>query len=76
MGDELLEAVQRALARRAAERQTQLIKKREWRARYERLTPREREVFALVLGAARLAKSLISWRKGWDSNPRYGYPYA
>jgi FixJ family two-component response regulator len=48
-GDELLEAVQRALARDAAERQTRR-QKREWRARYERLTLREREVFALVVG--------------------------
>jgi FixJ family two-component response regulator len=47
--DELLEAVQRALARGAAERQTRR-QKREWRARCERLTPREREVFALVIG--------------------------
>jgi FixJ family two-component response regulator len=45
LGDELLEAVQRAVARHAAERQ-----KREWRARYKRLTPRECEVFALVVG--------------------------
>jgi len=31
-----------------------------------------------VLGLCyvRLGKSLILWRKGWDSNPRYGYPYA
>jgi FixJ family two-component response regulator len=48
-GDELLEAVQRALAWGAAERQTRR-QKREWRARYERLTLREREVFALVVG--------------------------
>ena len=48
-GDELLEAVQRALARGAAERQT-WRQKREWRARYERLTLREREVFAHVVG--------------------------
>ena len=47
-GNELLEAVQRALARGAAERQMRR-KKREWRARYERLTPREREVLALVV---------------------------
>jgi FixJ family two-component response regulator len=43
-GDELLEAVQRAVARHAAEQQ-----KRERRARYKRLTPRECEVFALVV---------------------------
>jgi len=48
-GDELFEAVRRALAWGAAERQTRR-QKREWRARYERLTPREREVFALVVG--------------------------
>ena len=42
--DVLLEAVRRALAQGGAERQT-----REWRARYERLTPREREVLALVV---------------------------
>jgi hypothetical protein len=23
-----------------------------------------------------LRKSLILWRKGWDLNPRYGFPYA
>ena len=42
--DVLLEAVRRALAQGGAERQT-----REWRARYERLTPSEREVLALVV---------------------------
>ena len=47
-GRELLDAVQRALARGAAARETQR-QKREWRARYESLTPREREVFALVV---------------------------
>jgi FixJ family two-component response regulator len=47
-GDELLDAVQRALARGAAARETQR-QKREWGARYESLTPREREVFALVV---------------------------
>jgi FixJ family two-component response regulator len=47
-GDELLEAVQQALARQAAEQQTQR-QKREWRARYKCLTPRECEVFALVV---------------------------
>ncbi|HEY1477035.1 MAG TPA: response regulator [Chthoniobacterales bacterium] len=47
-GDELIEAVERALARQAAEQQTRR-QKREWRARYESLTPREREVFVLVV---------------------------
>ncbi len=47
-GDELIEAVERALARQASERQTRQ-KKRDWRARYESLTIREREVFALVV---------------------------
>jgi len=47
-GDELLEAVQRALARHATEQETQR-QKREWRARYKRLTPRECDVFALVV---------------------------
>jgi FixJ family two-component response regulator len=47
-GDELIEAVERALARGVAEQQTRR-KKREWHARYESLTPREREVFALVV---------------------------
>jgi len=47
-GDELLDAVQRALARGAAARETQR-QKRAWGARYESLTSREREVFALVL---------------------------
>ena len=47
-GDELLDAVQRALARGATARGT-LRQKREWGARYENLTPREREVFALVV---------------------------
>jgi len=47
-GDELLDAVQRALGWGAATRETQR-QKREWGARYESLTPREREVFALVV---------------------------
>ena len=47
-GNELLDAVQRALARGTAARETQR-QKREWGARYESLTPREREVFALVV---------------------------
>jgi FixJ family two-component response regulator len=46
-GDELLEAVQRALAYDAAMREMRRHK-RNWRARYERLTTREREVFKLV----------------------------
>src|SRR4029077_16459407 len=45
---ELLDALQRALTRGAAARETQR-QKREWGARYESLTPREREVFALVV---------------------------
>ena len=47
-GDELLEAVERAVARHAAEQQTRR-QKWEWGARYKSLTPREREVFALVV---------------------------
>ena len=47
-GGELLDAVQRALVRGAAARGTQR-QKREWGARYESLTLREREVFALVV---------------------------
>jgi FixJ family two-component response regulator len=47
-GDELLDAVQRALARGTAARGMRQ-QKREWGARYESLTPREREVFALVV---------------------------
>ena len=47
-GDDLLEAVQRALDRGAVDREARR-KKREWRARFERLSPREREVFALVV---------------------------
>ena len=46
--DQLIEALQRALRRRAAEQQTRQ-QKREWRARYERLTLREREVCRLVV---------------------------
>lgn len=48
-GDELLDAVQRALARGAAARETRQ-QKRNWAARYESLTSRERDVFALVVG--------------------------
>jgi FixJ family two-component response regulator len=47
-GDELIEAVERALTQQDADRQTRR-KKREWRARYESLTTREREVFRLVV---------------------------
>jgi FixJ family two-component response regulator len=47
-GDELLDAVQRALARGAVARGTRR-QKREWGARYESLTPREREVFVLIV---------------------------
>jgi len=47
-GDELLDAVQRALARGAVARETRQ-QKRKWGARYESLTSREREVFALVV---------------------------
>jgi len=54
-GDELLEAVQRALARHAIEQETQR-QKREWRARYKRLTPRECDVFALVVAAWRISR--------------------
>jgi FixJ family two-component response regulator len=46
--DQIIEALQRALSRRGAEQQTRQ-QKREWRARYERLTLREREVFGLVV---------------------------
>jgi FixJ family two-component response regulator len=55
-GDELIEAVERALTRGAAEQQTRR-QKREWRARYESLTPREREVLALVV-SGRLNKQI------------------
>jgi len=47
-GDEVLEAVEQALARGAAARETRR-RQRQWRARYEGLTLREREVFALVV---------------------------
>jgi FixJ family two-component response regulator len=47
-GEDLLDAVQRALARGAAAAQMQK-RKRDWGARYERLSPREREVFQLVV---------------------------
>jgi FixJ family two-component response regulator len=47
-GDDLLEAIKRAVARGASAREAQR-KQREWGARYECLSPREREVFALVV---------------------------
>jgi FixJ family two-component response regulator len=47
-GEDLLDAVQRALARGAAATEMRR-KKRDWAARYERLSPREREVFQLVV---------------------------
>jgi FixJ family two-component response regulator len=47
-GDELLDAVQRALARGATARGTRR-QKRERGAPYQSLTPREREVFALIV---------------------------
>ena len=47
-GDELLDTVRRALARDVAARETRRHK-RDWGTRYERLSLREREVFALVV---------------------------
>jgi FixJ family two-component response regulator len=47
-GDELLDAVQRALAKGATVRETRR-QKRKWGARYESLTSRERQVFSLVV---------------------------
>jgi len=47
-GDDLLEAVELALNRGVVDREARR-KKREWGARFERLSPREREVFALVV---------------------------
>jgi FixJ family two-component response regulator len=47
-GDDLLDAVKRALARAASAHETHR-KQRDWGARYQRLSPREREVFALVV---------------------------
>lgn len=47
-GEELTAAVERALARGAAEREARR-REREWRARYKSLTPREREVYALLV---------------------------
>jgi FixJ family two-component response regulator len=46
-GDELVEAIERALALDAAARQERRLL-RLLRARYQQLTPRERQVFALV----------------------------
>jgi FixJ family two-component response regulator len=48
LGDDLLDAVHRALASDAAGRETRRLK-RNWITRYERLSSREREVFALVV---------------------------
>jgi FixJ family two-component response regulator len=47
-GDELLKAVRRAVAHDDATREMKRHK-RVWRARYESLTAREREVFALIV---------------------------
>jgi FixJ family two-component response regulator len=47
-GAELLDAVRRALTRGAAAREARR-QKRNWGARYGHLSPREREVFALVV---------------------------
>ena len=47
-GEDLVAAIQVALARGAADRETRR-KQREWGARYDRLSPREREVFVLVV---------------------------
>jgi FixJ family two-component response regulator len=47
-GDELLDAVQRALSRDAAAREARR-QKRKWGDRYKRLSQRERAVFALVV---------------------------
>jgi RNA polymerase sigma factor (sigma-70 family) len=47
-GDDLLDAIRLALARGAAQREKRR-QKREWGTRYERLSPREREVFVLVV---------------------------
>jgi FixJ family two-component response regulator len=47
-GNKLVEALERALARDAAARETRRHR-REWRARYESLTQREREVFGLIV---------------------------
>jgi len=47
-GDDLLDAIRLALTRGAAQREKRR-QKREWGTRYERLSPREREVFVLVV---------------------------
>jgi FixJ family two-component response regulator len=47
-GNELLEAVHRALARDAAAREARRLR-RKWLDRYEGLTPQERKVFALLV---------------------------
>ena len=47
-GDQLLAAVRQALSRDAAARETRRHK-RDWDARYETMTSREREVFSLVV---------------------------
>jgi FixJ family two-component response regulator len=47
-GEDLLEAVQRALTRGATARETR-ARQRVWRERYATLTPAERRVFALIV---------------------------
>jgi FixJ family two-component response regulator len=47
-GDQLIDAVRRALDRDAAARETRRHQ-RDWNARYESMTSREREVFSLVV---------------------------
>ena len=47
-GEDLLDAIQRALARGAAARETR-SRQRAWRERYASLTPSERRVFALIV---------------------------
>ena len=47
-GEDLLDAIRLALTRGASEREKRQ-KNREWGSRYERLSPREREVFVLVV---------------------------
>jgi FixJ family two-component response regulator len=47
-GDDLLDAIRLALTRGAAQREKRR-QTREWGTRYERLSPREREVFVLVV---------------------------
>jgi FixJ family two-component response regulator len=48
LGDDLLDAVRRALASDAAGRETRRLR-RNWITRYEKLSSREREVFALIV---------------------------